>query len=36
MIEEGKTIEVGCQFCGRKYSFTVEELEEMLKKAVRP
>lgn len=36
MIEEGKPIEVGCQFCGRKYSFTVDELEEMLKKAVRP
>ena len=36
MIEEGKPIEAGCQFCNKKYSFSVEELEELLKKAVRP
>ena len=36
MIEEGKPIEAGCQFCNKKYSFSVEELEELLQKAVRP
>ncbi len=33
MIEEGKEIEVNCQFCGRHYGFSVEELQELLKKA---
>lgn len=36
MIDEGKAIEVGCQFCNRQYSFEVEELEALLAKAVRP
>ncbi|MBQ7794938.1 MAG: Hsp33 family molecular chaperone HslO [Lachnospiraceae bacterium] len=36
MIDDGKTIEVNCQFCNHAYAFTVEELEEMLKKATRP
>lgn len=36
MIDEGKEIEVSCQFCNKKYTFTVEELDDMLKKAVRP
>lgn len=36
MIDEGKPIEVSCHFCNKVYTFTVEELEEMLKKAVRP
>ena len=36
MIEEGKTIEVNCHFCNKKYSFTVEELKDMLTKATRP
>ena len=36
MIDDGETIEVGCQFCDQKYHFTVEELEEMLVKASRP
>lgn len=36
MIDEGKSIEVGCQFCNKKYSFTVEELSGLLEKAVRP
>ena len=35
MISEGKTIEVNCQFCGKSYSVTVEELQELLKRAVR-
>lgn len=29
MIVEGKEIEAGCQFCSKKYVFTVEELKEM-------
>jgi len=36
MIGEGKPIEVSCHFCNKKYTFTVEELKEMLGKAVRP
>ncbi len=32
MIEDGKTIEVKCHFCNRAYEFTVEELQEILKK----
>ncbi len=35
MIAEGKTIEVNCQFCGKSYSVTVEELKELLRRAVR-
>lgn len=35
MIDEGKTIEVNCHFCNRNYAFTVEELNGLLKKAVR-
>lgn len=33
MINEGKDIEVKCHFCNTAYSFTVEELKEMLKHA---
>ena len=35
MIADGKPIEAGCHFCGKKYAFTVEELEELLRKAER-
>ncbi|HJC66698.1 MAG: Hsp33 family molecular chaperone HslO [Lachnospiraceae bacterium] len=35
MIDEGKPIEVNCHFCGRSYEFTVEELKELLERAVR-
>lgn len=35
MIDEGKTIEVNCHFCNKNYEFTVEELKELLAKAVR-
>ena len=31
MIREGKEIEVNCQFCGKAYTFQVEELEGLLK-----
>jgi molecular chaperone Hsp33 len=33
MIEDGETIEVGCQFCDKKYQVTVEELGELLRQA---
>lgn len=33
MIEEGKEIEVNCQFCGRSYIFSVEELKSLRKRA---
>lgn len=36
MIDEGKTIEVNCHFCNRNYSFTVEELRDLLARASRP
>lgn len=36
MIEEGKPIEVSCHFCNRIYTFTVDELKEMLERATRP
>lgn len=35
MIDEGKTIEVNCHFCNRNYAFTVDELKELLERAVR-
>ena len=35
MIDEGKGIEVNCQFCNKHYKFSVDELGEMLKKATR-
>ena len=31
MIEEGKEIEVNCHFCNKNYTFSVDELKEMLK-----
>ncbi len=35
MIEEGKPVEAGCHFCGKKYIFTVEELKGLLERAGR-
>lgn len=35
LIEEGKPIEVNCHFCGSHYNFDVEELKDLLHKAVR-
>lgn len=35
LIEEGRTIEVNCHFCGSHYNFDVEELKDLLRKAVR-
>ena len=33
MIDEGHDIETQCVFCAKKYSFTLDELKELLKKA---
>lgn len=35
MIDDGKPIETVCHFCGKKYDFTVEELQALLAKAKR-
>lgn len=36
MIDDGKDIEISCHFCGKLYTFTVDELKTMLEKATRP
>lgn len=33
MIADGKPIEVNCHFCSKNYTFTIEELKELLKRA---
>lgn len=33
MIDEGKEVEVCCHFCDKKYTFSKEDLKEMLKRA---
>ncbi len=35
MINDGKTIEVNCHFCNTFYHFTVEEMKELKRKAMR-
>lgn len=35
MIDDGKPIEVNCQFCGKSYEFPVNELEAMKQEAVK-
>lgn len=35
MIADGETIEVGCQFCNKKYQVTVDELKELLARSSR-
>lgn len=32
MIQEGKSIEMNCHFCNTNYTFTVEEMKEILRK----
>ena len=32
MIQEGKPIEMNCHFCNTNYTFTVEEMKEILRK----
>ena len=33
MIDEGKEVELCCQFCNKKYTFSVDELKEIIKMA---
>lgn len=33
MIEDGKEIEVNCHFCNKNYTFSVDDLKEILKKS---
>lgn len=35
MIDDGEPIEVNCHFCGRSYTFSLEELKELQKKSRR-
>ena len=35
MIDDGEPIEVGCQFCNKKYQVTVDELKGLLKRSSR-
>lgn len=35
MIEDGQPIEVNCHFCNKNYTFSVDELKQLLKKAVK-
>lgn len=35
LINEGKEVEMNCHFCNRNYTFSIEELKELLKKANR-
>ena len=35
MIQEGKEVELNCHFCNTNYTFSVEELKEILRKAKR-
>lgn len=34
MIDDGKDIEVKCHFCNTAYTFSVDELKELLKKQI--
>ena len=35
MIDDGEEIEMNCHFCNTKYKFSVDELKELRKKAIR-
>jgi molecular chaperone Hsp33 len=35
MIDENKDIEVGCQFCGKQYLFSPEELATLRERATK-
>ena len=32
IVDDGEPVEIECQFCGKKYAFTPQELKEVLKK----
>ena len=31
LAEEGKEVEMHCHFCNKRYTFSVEEVEELMK-----
>lgn len=33
MVDDGETVEVGCQFCNSKYQFTIDELSDLLEQS---
>ena len=33
IINDGKPIDVGCQFCGKKYTFTTEDMKKLYERA---
>lgn len=33
MVQDGKSIEVNCHFCNKKYEFTVEDLKELIQRS---
>jgi len=33
MIADGKPIEVNCHFCNTNYTFSIDDLQKMLKRA---
>ncbi len=33
IINDGKPVEIGCQFCGKKYAYSTEEMVRLLEKA---
>ena len=35
MIDDGREIEVKCHFCNTAYKYSVDELKELLKRAVK-
>ncbi len=35
LLDEGKSIEVGCHFCGKKYEYSVGEIQALYDRAVR-
>ena len=34
MIADGKPVEVNCHFCNKKYSYSIQEVEELYRKAI--
>ena len=36
MIDEGEPVEMGCQFCGRHFTFSVDDLKTLLSEAKKP
>ncbi len=35
MIDDNKPVEINCHFCNHNYTFSVQELEELMEKTIR-